>query len=414
MAGVTSEILNNMLRSNFNNLKSFAEQLNAELTEEGQEEESRQSHRSNISKILQKFGEAEACFEKGIKCLQSVESDIQQQFTVDNAEEIDQKQLLEEIKGIIQVVEGSGEVVNHEENDLNIDTNIDENRLSQQLDGVKDILDEYHPLRGETEDDDDNGDSEEEDRMCQQLENMQKRAMVKLERSMNEVAENDDDYERRFQQNEALGDSDDEELNIAPDSFERVRQSRGRENNEAEKNMKDELNHMWEEYKKKLNDHIPVDARQVFENKSRSQPDTDFNRLKYFPKYNNPILDLFSKEAVVIVENKVTFTDPITKKAIQNPIRNKICHHIYERDIIYQMLKSKKEMPCPCLGCSCRSFTLKDIVEDEEIAEKITQNQVRQQKEQQRACTSTENFSNDDTEEVHSDDDTQSQSQEIL
>lgn len=69
---------------------------------------------------------------------------------------------------------------------------------------------------------------------------------------------------------------------------------------------------------------------------------------------------------------------------------------------------------CPCLGCSCRSFTLKDIVEDEEIAEKITQNQVRQQKEQQRACTSTENFSNDDTEEVHSDDDTQSQSQEIL
>lgn len=36
MAGVTSEILNNMLRSNFNNLKSFAEQLNAELTEEGQ------------------------------------------------------------------------------------------------------------------------------------------------------------------------------------------------------------------------------------------------------------------------------------------------------------------------------------------------------------------------------------------
>lgn len=128
---------------------------------------------------------------------------------------------------------------------------------------MKDILDEYHPLRGETEDDDDNGDSEEEDRMCQQLENMQKRAMVKLERSMNEVAENDDDYERRFQQNEALGDSDDEELNIAPDSFERVRQSRGRENNEAEKNMKDELNHMWEEYKKKLNDHIPVDARQV-------------------------------------------------------------------------------------------------------------------------------------------------------
>lgn len=36
MAGVTSEILNNMLRSNLNNLKSFAEQLNAELTEEGQ------------------------------------------------------------------------------------------------------------------------------------------------------------------------------------------------------------------------------------------------------------------------------------------------------------------------------------------------------------------------------------------
>lgn len=128
---------------------------------------------------------------------------------------------------------------------------------------MKDILDEYHPLRGEAEDDDDTEDSEEEDRMCQQLENMQKRAMAKLERSMNEAVENDDDYERKFQQNEALGDSDDEELNIAPDSFERVGQSRGRANNEAEKNMKDKLNHMWEEYKKKLDNHIPVDARQV-------------------------------------------------------------------------------------------------------------------------------------------------------
>lgn len=36
MAGVTSEILSNMLRSSLTDLKSFVEILNAELTEEGQ------------------------------------------------------------------------------------------------------------------------------------------------------------------------------------------------------------------------------------------------------------------------------------------------------------------------------------------------------------------------------------------
>lgn len=66
------------------------------------------------------------------------------------------------------------------------------------------------------------------------------------------------------------------------------------------------------------------------------------------------------------------------------------------------------------MGCSCRSFTIKDLEEDEEVAAKISQNLARNRESQALADdgddTDTENASTDD--EVNPYDDTQSQ--EIL
>lgn len=55
---------------------------------------------------------------------------------------------------------------------------------------------------------------------------------------------------------------------------------------------------------------------------------------------------LFSNivEAIVVLGQKETYTDPISKTAIQNPVRNKLCQHVYERDTVYSILKKKKSM----------------------------------------------------------------------
>jgi len=62
---------------------------------------------------------------------------------------------------------------------------------------------------------------------------------------------------------------------------------------------------------------------------------------------------------------------------------------------------------CPCLGCSCRSFSAKDLEEDEETAERISHSQARARVSE---ALATEDAETDD--EVGPDDDTQSQ--EIL
>lgn len=39
-------------------------------------------------------------------------------------------------------------------------------------------------------------------------------------------------------------------------------------------------------------------------------------------------------------ENKINFVDPITKKMIKNPVRNKICNHIYDLESINALIKT--------------------------------------------------------------------------
>lgn len=117
------------------------------------------------------------------------------------------------------------------------------------MDRVKDILDEIHPLPLGDEDDE-NYDVDEENRMVHQLEEMQKKALAK---PMNRDEEEENAVEAMD------NDSDEEELNIAPDSFERV----GNSANASRHVDNRKFDRLWSEFEKKLIRESTVNAQQV-------------------------------------------------------------------------------------------------------------------------------------------------------
>lgn len=39
--------------------------------------------------------------------------------------------------------------------------------------------------------------------------------------------------------------------------------------------------------------------------------------------------------------------DPITKKPIEDPVKNKVCNHVYERSAIMNLIGMKSRVRCP-------------------------------------------------------------------
>ena len=73
-----------------------------------------------------------------------------------------------------------------------------------------------------------------------------------------------------------------------------------------------------------------------------------------------------------MVEREDNWTvDPITKKEIEEPVRNMKCKHIYEKATIYNMMEqameNKKPVRCPYIGCSEKDFNKADLVREEKM-----------------------------------------------
>ncbi|CAH1977680.1 unnamed protein product [Acanthoscelides obtectus] len=66
--------------------------------------------------------------------------------------------------------------------------------------------------------------------------------------------------------------------------------------------------------------------------------------------------------------------DPMTKKVIRNPYRNKRCNHVYEYNSIVDYIKQQRNRAkCPYIGCTNHSFRVTDLVADQVMASQITQ-----------------------------------------
>lgn len=64
-------------------------------------------------------------------------------------------------------------------------------------------------------------------------------------------------------------------------------------------------------------------------------------------------------------------TDPISKEPIKNPVKNKKCGHIYDKDTITKML-SHRNMRCPYIGCPSKQPIQLNLLEtDHELKRKI-------------------------------------------
>ncbi|XP_045113452.1 E3 SUMO-protein ligase NSE2-like [Portunus trituberculatus] len=83
---------------------------------------------------------------------------------------------------------------------------------------------------------------------------------------------------------------------------------------------------------------------------------------------------------LIATQYSSTFLDPISKKRMTDPVRNKICDHVYDRGTITVMIaKSKQKLKCPIIGCANRKpIKLSDLKEAPDVKRQLALQEKRQ------------------------------------
>lgn len=64
--------------------------------------------------------------------------------------------------------------------------------------------------------------------------------------------------------------------------------------------------------------------------------------------------------------------DPITKRPLENPCRNRVCGHVYGMTSVAEALQTNARMRCPIMGCANKRLVqLADLVPDKELARRL-------------------------------------------
>ncbi|XP_058121963.1 E3 SUMO-protein ligase NSE2-like isoform X2 [Anopheles coustani] len=107
-------------------------------------------------------------------------------------------------------------------------------------------------------------------------------------------------------------------------------------------------------------------------------------RFKDFLQYAKPLLNPTlagpSQEETIddelIIEGDVgNLVDPITKRPLVIPVRNKQCNHVYEKSAIEEMLQMNRKTRCPVMGCAAQGFVQPQLLEvDVKLQQQLMQN----------------------------------------
>lgn len=83
---------------------------------------------------------------------------------------------------------------------------------------------------------------------------------------------------------------------------------------------------------------------------------------------------------LVATQYSSTFLDPISKKRMTDPVRNKICDHVYDRSTITSMIsKARHGFKCPTIGCANRRpIALSDLKDAPDVKRQLALQQKRQ------------------------------------
>jgi hypothetical protein len=75
-----------------------------------------------------------------------------------------------------------------------------------------------------------------------------------------------------------------------------------------------------------------------------------------------------------------TLKCPITGMFFVNPVKNKVCNHVYDRAGLDQLIRARKHT-CPVPGCANRSLGLAQVEEDEQMKLKVKRHKAREEAE---------------------------------
>lgn len=85
-----------------------------------------------------------------------------------------------------------------------------------------------------------------------------------------------------------------------------------------------------------------------------------------------PSVLTLAEDMEVEEQNVLELIDPVSKKQILNPVKNKICKHVYEEGPIKASILASKRVRCPYLGCGNKHHLQLDHLEvDDELKRKI-------------------------------------------
>lgn len=77
---------------------------------------------------------------------------------------------------------------------------------------------------------------------------------------------------------------------------------------------------------------------------------------------------------------------PITASLYEEPLRNKVCGHVYSKAGIMQMLRAR-QTNCPVAGCRNRQVTMEQLEDDMETAMKVKRQRRREETERQQRAS---------------------------
>ncbi|XP_055387104.1 E3 SUMO-protein ligase NSE2-like [Condylostylus longicornis] len=106
----------------------------------------------------------------------------------------------------------------------------------------------------------------------------------------------------------------------------------------------------------------------------RNNSNTNVRTSKYYEDWIEKISEIIgsSENHRNLVQDEdfemtaeISDIDPITKKRMQNPLKNKICGHYYEKDSILQTISENRKYKCPIVGCTNKEIIKKTSLEED-------------------------------------------------